>query len=167
MTGRLSVRGMEEFAARADQLSGIETHLRAALGRYVPPIVGQVWTPASALEHARTRQDRAFLAGASHKATATSTTIMGATSPRRPGPAWQAVEFGVSPSGRARFVEQLGRSPRGTGYRMRRRALRGLPDRVPTGRVLYPAGRAAMRRIFAAYYQTVVRTMHELVTGEE
>lgn len=64
-------------------------------------------------------------------------------------------EFGVGDTERTSTYER--RSPKGKAHQVTRRTRRGLPRRVPTGRVVYPAFAETAPRMVSLWVQLIVR----------
>lgn len=160
MPSKLRLRDWDQFYQRAARMEDVGTEVTTALGAYVPPIASAVWSDSTVLKYATSPLDRMALSGSRVRASSRSTTLTGATRSRL-GDDWPAVEFGSS---RQKVTTYMGR--RGTlRFPVRRHTQRQLPPRDRTGRVLFRYGREAVRRVMAAYAQTMVRTIHEVLDG--
>lgn len=162
MPSKIRLRDWDQVYQRAAKMDGVDQLVRRALERYVPPIAGKVWTEQSVLQHARTRMDRAALAGTRVRASARSATLTAATAPRIPGLDPGAVEFGDG----ARTYETYQGRRGATTFRVRRRTQQQLPARARKGRVVYRYAPEAMRRLMAAYSQTILRTLSDVLEGK-
>ena len=160
MPARVQLRGLAEFQARAARLENLDPAIRRNLEAHAVPVVPAIWSPSNVLSHARTRQDRAMLAGSSVRATRTTVRMRAATDPKVRG-IWYAFEFGA---GRRKWHTYQGRRGQAR-FSVTRRTQMQLPERDPKGRVLYRFGKEATRRVMALYTQTIVRTIHDALEG--
>lgn len=143
-------------------MEGADRAIQSALSSHAPRIASSIWTPTTTMTYAQGPQDRMALGGARVRASARSTTFLGATESGI-GDDWYAVEFG---DGNDQEVTYRSRSPKGTPYSVTRHTQRMLPRRNRKGRVLYRYGKEAMRRMMSAYAQTIARTLHDLTEGK-
>lgn len=162
MPSRLRLRDWDPFYQRAAKIEGADAEIRAALSSHVPTIAARVWTEPNVMRHARSRMDRAALAGTRVRSSARSTTLRGATSPRIPVDPG-AVEFG---DGRRTRETYTRRYRGGQPHPVTRDTQAQLPERNRKGRVVFREGSEAIRRLMSAYAQTIVRTLHDLVEGK-
>ncbi|KFD43153.1 hypothetical protein IU11_14015 [Cellulosimicrobium sp. MM] len=162
MTSKLRLRDWDQLYQRAAKMEGVDAEIRSALSRHVPSIAASVWTQPKVLQAARTRMDRAALAGTAVRASARSTTLRAATSPRIPVPAY-AVEFGDGNNTKETYTR---RSPKSRTHRVTRNTQAQLPRRDRRGRVVFKYGAEAVRRLMSAYAQTIARTLHETLEGK-
>jgi hypothetical protein len=162
MPSKISLRGWDELYRRALRIESVDAEVKAALGVHAPRIAGQIWTDRTILTYATGPQDRMALGGSRVRSSARSTTFSGATRSGI-GDDWYAVEFGDAKDDAVTYGST---SRRGRPYRMTRHTQRMLPARNRRGRVLYRYGKEAMRRMIAAYTQTIARTIHDAIEGK-
>lgn len=138
------------------------------INRAVRAELGPIWT-AEVDRAARTDLDRRVLGPGRVKAgnppvLQAATSVRGIGRPRRLKPAehWHAFEFGAN---REKVTAYTRRSPKGGTHTVRRHVNRGLPPRIRTGRVIYPAASKAAPRAAALVVATVVRRIHLAAEG--
>ncbi|QUC01102.1 hypothetical protein [Cellulosimicrobium cellulans] len=162
MPATLRLRDFSVTDQRLARMEDVSAEIRRALGAHVPSIAASVWTEPQVLRHARSPMDRAALAGSRVRASARSTTLTAATSPRIPAP-WWSVEFG---DGRQTTETYSRRSPGGGFHQVTRNTQAQLPARNNRGRVVYRYMDPAVKRILSAYSQTIARTLHDAAEGK-
>jgi hypothetical protein len=162
MPSTLRFRDLSATDQRLAKMENVGSEITKALGAHVPAIAARVWSEPQVLQHARSRMDRAALAGARVRSSARSTTIRAATNPRIPAP-WWALEFG---DGQRTKETYRRRSQHGGTHQVTRNTQAQLPGRNRKGRVVYRYMGPAVARILAAYAETAVRTIHDAAEGK-
>lgn len=167
----LSARGSRELRAAGLALKLVERDVRNSINRSMRAEMNPVWRGAVA-ERAVTPLDRRVLNTGVRVAPGTPPVLYAATSSRPirrgtgglvPAAHWHAVEFGAN---REKLVTYRRRNRKGGGtHQVSRRVQRGLPARVPRGRVLMPAAVELAPRLAALYVQTVVRGVMDAAEG--
>lgn len=162
MTSKIRLRDWDEFYQRALRMEDVGQAVERDVSAHVPGIARQVWNDSTTLKYAQGPQDRMALGGARVRSSARSTTFTGATRSGI-GDKWYAVEFGDGVDSEVTYRSRRG----GTTFPVTRHTQRMLPRRNPRGRVLYRYGKEAIRRVLAAYAQTIARTLHETLEGRK
>lgn len=167
----LSARGSRELRAAGYALKLVPRDVRNSINRSMRAEMNPAWRGAVA-ERTRTALDRRVLNTGVRIAPGNPPVLYAAASSRAirrgtgglvPADDWHAVEFGAD---REKLVMYQRRNRKAGGtHRVIRHAQRGLPSRVPKGRVLMPAAAELAERLASLFTQTVIRGVMDAAEG--
>ena len=167
----LSARGSRELRAAGYALKLVPRDVRNSINRSMRAQMNPAWRGAVA-ERARTALDRRVLDTGVRIAPGNPPVLYAAASSRPirrgtgglvPAASWHAVEFGADQEKLITY-DRRNRKNGGT-HQVIRHGQRGLPARVPKGRVLMPAAAELSRRLASLFTQTVVRGVMDAADG--
>jgi len=164
----LSVADHRELRAVTLAIKAADRTLRSDINRATVETGNAIWKPLVQAHATRHMDTRMVAVGARIKGgnppmamAANSTKAIGGR--LVPARQWQAWEFGVG--NRNAYSRYTRKSKKGGTHKVERRTMRGLPRRVDTGRVAYPAFKEAAPRIVALWVQLVVKQYADAAEG--
>lgn len=134
--------------------------LRNDINRATRAEMNPVWRSLVSL-HSTYRRDGLVIARGARIKAGNPPVAVAATSKRPlsgglvPAQDWHVIEFGAG--ARERYTTYRRRSPNGGTHLVRRRTMRGLPRRIRSGRVAYPAVADIAPRMVSLWVQIIVR----------
>lgn len=164
--GLVSVRDDRSLRATVLAFARLDRELRTEINRETRAVLGPIWTESINRRLAsRSHLDALVLGSGVRVKAGNPASVVAASSRRpirgrlRPAEAWPAWEFGAAE--RDAYTKYTRRTQSGRRANVTRRTMRGLPQHIRTGRVIYPAFAEAAPRLASAWTQTVVRKIHE------
>lgn len=155
----ITVRADDRLKAVVLAMKAADRDVRNEINRATRATLGPEWKSMVEL-HATYRLDTAVLAKGARILAGDPPVAVAATSTRPlpgrlvPADRWQVVEFGAHGIARRTYTTK---SRRGRSYQITRHTQHQLPDRVKTGRVLYPAFEDLAPRAAALWAQLVTK----------
>lgn len=165
----LSVRDSKELQAATLALKSAGRGLRSEINRATTATMGPVWKALVQAHATRPMDARVLAPGARIKAgnppaavAAGSRRGLGKTRRLVPATDWQAFEFGADRNATSTYQR---RSKNGGTHQVTRRTRRGLPRRIRTGRVVYPAFADWAPRATSLWLQIIVKKYADAAEG--
>lgn len=163
----IDVRQSPELQAAILGIRAANRDLRRRIYADARANVGGLWTPALERRASTTLDRRVILKGARVAVGTSGFTVKAATSRKAlsggliPANQWPAVEFGA----RRRKATFPSTSRKGRRYMVTRTINRGLPGRVPHGRIAFDAASEIGTKLVGSFVTSIVTTYQESVDG--